>query len=306
MKKILKPATFRALIATVVSFSFIIYPRVGTAPTVMAAGIDLRSESQVKSEAALYDSAMRTIEQGLTIKLENLDDLKAVNALLAKQIPNLKFNRSKLAEIALSDTTFVGAVGQRVKDSKAADSFASELATDPNTILKVNGASALADRLQRKVETDVALIRRVATRLQQAGADLKAKIKQAHANRLGVELSTNIIPPAPGAPMVRLDGVVFLVVVAAIAFPGLALALVVLATGPLAPAIVAGFLIVKLVENLGTDEGKDKVAACQKAADEKYQSCMKAGADACCGLAIVNAEACLATWMFDSAGCLLS
>jgi hypothetical protein len=309
MKKLLNSARFRALIATVVSFSFMIYPRLGTAPPVMAAGIDLRSESQVKTEAALYDSAMRTIEQGLTIKLETLDDLKAATALLEKQIPNLKFNRSKLAQIALSDTTFVGAVGDRVKDSKTTDTFASELATDPNTILKLNGASALADRLQTKVETDVSLIRKVANRLQQAGADLKAKIKQAHASRSGVGLSTNTISPAAPSPpplVVRLDGVVFLLVVAAIAYPGLAIALAVLATGPLAPAVVAGLLIAKLVENLGTDKGKDKVAKCQEAVDAHYQICFKAGADACCGLAILNAEACLAIWMYDSAGCLLS
>jgi len=306
MKNLLKSAKFRMLIATFVSLSFVIYPRMGTSPVAMAAGVALRSESQVTSEAALYDSAMRTIEQALTIKLQTVDDVKVANSLLEKQMPNLKFNRSKLAQIAMSDATFVGAVAERIKDSKATDAFAIELAGDPNTILKLNGATSLADRLQRKVETDVTLIRKVATRLQQSAADLKAKIKQNHVSRSDALLSEKAIPPVAPTPMFRLDGVVFLVTVAVVLNPGLGIALFAVASGPLAVAVVAGLLIGKLVENLGTDKGKDKVAQCQAAVDANYQSCVKSTADDCCGLAIINAEACLAIWMFDSAGCLLS
>src|SRR6185369_2905796 len=99
-----------------------------------------------------------------------------VSALLAKQIPNLRFNRSKLAQIGLSDSTFAGAVRERTKDSKTTDVFVREVAADPTSIMKLSGASALADRMQRKVDSDVALIRKVADRLKQAAADIKSKI----------------------------------------------------------------------------------------------------------------------------------
>src|SRR5712691_8004877 len=74
-----------------------------------AADVELKSESQLKSEAALYDTAIREIGQLQTMSVATVDDLKKVNTILERQIPNLRFNRSKLATIGLSDSTFINA-----------------------------------------------------------------------------------------------------------------------------------------------------------------------------------------------------
>jgi len=296
-----------------------IYPLVRTLPSAEAAAVDLRSESQIKTEAGLYDSAMHEIERALTIKLETLEDLKAVNALLAKQIPNLRFNRSKLAQIGLSDSTFAGAVRERTKDSKTTDVFVREVAADPTSIMKLGGASSLADRMQRKVDSDVALIRKVADRLKLVAADLKAKTKQNHVNGRNSQLDSTIPvheflftvtsppPPAPGISVADVATVLLLVTV--YIFPGVLIGLAILAAGPVSLGIVvagAALVIGRLVENFGTDKGRDRVAQCQDNAEATYKSCVAGGAGACCGLAEINAAGCLAQWLLDSAGCLLA
>jgi len=307
-----RTTTSRALTAGFLSLSFIFYPLVRTLPAAEAAAVDLRSESQMKTEAGLYDSAMREIERALTIKLETIEDLKAATALLAKQIPNLRFNRSKLAQIGLSDSTFVAAVRERTKDSKTTDAFVRELATDSKSITKLSGALSLSDRLQRKVDGDVALIRRLADRLTQVTADLKAKIKQNHVGLRNGEFDTTFaghefLSPAPRISDSDIELV--LVIVAVYVFPGVLVGLAILAAGPISLGIVvtgAALLIGRVVENFGTDKGRDRVAACQDAAEAEYKSCVAGGAGACCGLAELNAAGCLAKWLFDSGACILA
>jgi hypothetical protein len=319
-----KLKTSKAIIATLLTFSFLIFPRMGSVPTVRAAAGEIRSESQVKTEAALYDSAIRALEQGLTIKLETIEDLKVANALLAKQVPNLRYNRSKLVTIGLSDSTFVAAVRDRTKDSKSTDAFTRELGIDPSSILKLSGASSVGDRMQRKLETDVGLIRRVAARLQQAATDLKAKVKQDHASgrrnqlkssvRGGEFLATVAGPPSgPAAVTPSAEDVVTLLVLVAISVnPVIFAGLLILASGPIivgvavVSAVAVAALIGRLVENLGTDKGRDKVAKCQDGAEAVYKNCVAGGAGACCGLAEINAAACLAAWFLEAAACLLA
>ena len=320
-KRSKRTTTSRALTAGFLSLSFIFYPLVRTVPAAEAAAVDLRSESQMKTEAGLYDSAMREIERALTIKLETIEDLKAATALLAKQIPNLRFNRSKLAQIGLSDSTFVAAVRERTKDSKTTDAFVRELATDSKSITKLSGALSLSDRLQRKVDGDVALIRRLADRLTQVTADLKAKIKQNHVGLRNGEFDTTFAgheflstaltrPIGPPAPRISDSDIeLVLVIVAVYVFPGVLVGLAILAAGPISLGIVvtgAALLIGRVVENFGTDKGRDRVAACQDAAEAEYKSCVAGGAGACCGLAELNAAGCLAKWLFDSGACILA
>jgi hypothetical protein len=312
--------TSRAVVATFLSFSFMIYPLVRTIPAVEAA-VDMRSESQMKTEAGLYDSAMREIERALTIKLETIDDLKAANALLAKQIPNLRFNRSKLAQIGLSDSTFVAAVRERTKDSKTTDAFVREVATDSKAITKLTGALSLSDRMQRKVDGDVALIRKLADRLNQVAADLKAKIKQNHVSGRNGKLESTfprheffstVINPRSGPPTSGISGSdveLVLEIVAIYVFPGVLIGLAVLAAGPVSLGVVvagAALVIGRVVENFGTDKGRDRVAQCQDAVEATYKSCVAGGAGACCGLAEINAAGCLAQWLFEAGACILA
>jgi predicted phage tail protein len=301
------------LVVAIWSQSLVIYSRPVTT-TVATTAPELRSESQLRSEASLYDAAIRELSKGTTIKLDTLDDLKAANALLAKQIPNLKFNRSKLVVLGLSETTFVNAVKERTRDSKSIDAFAKELANDPNSVFKLNGASALQSRLGRALETDVALLRAVAARLKKAAADLKTKINADHSTLRGavpdadtrLKLAanvTNLISPQEAGNVVGAIVITTLVYV-----PGaftLVAALAILAVGPLS-LIGAAFILGKLVENVGTDKGRDKVAACEDAAKQIYDQCAANAAQQCCGLSVIFAADCLSDWLINAAACLVS
>src|SRR6476660_8756407 len=148
--------------------------------TAVAAASEIRSESQLRTEASLYDAAIADIQKGISIKLETADDLKAANALLKKAIPNLRFNRSKLVVLGMSDSTFSSAVKERTRDSKTTEEFARVLANDPNEILKLNGATTLQSRLTRSLESDVTLLQNVAARLKKAADAVKAKTNANH------------------------------------------------------------------------------------------------------------------------------
>ena len=87
----------------------------------------------------------------------------------------------------------------------------------------------------------------------------------------------------------------------------------VVACSPLLPVLVAvsqpliaAFLIERLAENLGTEKGKDKVAACMDQAEKDARSCGGDASKLCCGLDIIAAGLCLDAWLLEAAGCLVS
>jgi hypothetical protein len=93
--------------------------------------------------------------------------------------------------------------------------------------------------------------------------------------------------------------------VAVIAYPPLGLALVALgnATIYVALAAAATDLIGRLISNLGTEEGRDKVAKCQQDADDRLTDCLRSAAEL--GILRVPAETvCYADWLLGSALCL--
>jgi hypothetical protein len=135
----------------------------------------LKSESQLRSEAALYDGAIREIERIANLKLAVPEESKKAQAILDKQVPNLRFSRSKLVALGLSDASFASAIKAKAPDKKAADPFAQELARDNKAILKLSGAQSLADRIRKSVAEDTAKLRRIAELLKQAGAEIRAK-----------------------------------------------------------------------------------------------------------------------------------
>lgn len=279
--------------------------------------LNLRSESQIRSEASLYDAAIRDINRAATIKLDTIEDLKAANALLEKAIPNLKFNRSKLVSLGLNDSTFVSAAKDKVRDSKSAEAIAKELATDRRAVLKLPGASALQSRISQSLQTDIALIRAVAARWQKSAEALKAKIKADHASTTSIRsIHTDTKNSAVTAPAfdANSDTVALVIVVAVlvVAVPPLAIALVDLSSAAVTVVAVAeviagaAFVIVQLVENIGTDKGRDKVAACQDQVARDFEHCKAQAAEKCCGLDVIETAGCVATWALLSAGCLLS
>jgi hypothetical protein len=291
---ILNNTPWRHLATLVVAASLMVigFPR--QAPAVQR--LVLKSESQLKTEAAAYDAAIREITRVASMELATLEDLKKADAILARQIPNLKYNRSKLVVLGLSDAGFTSAVKERIPDSRAAEEFARTINKDPRAILNLKGATSVRDRMLARLNSDTTLLRRVADRLKKAAADIKAKLKTHHLAAASaaiprLDLETPVVPQP-------FDSDVFLLIaVAVIVEPPLVLAL---------PAIGAVLIIARLVENIGTDEGKDKVAACQEEADRRYRNCVAASANLPFGANVLAQSACYAQWLLDSAGCLLA
>ena len=160
--------SIRSLLATALTMGLVVSNQLPLAAFSAAAVVklNLKSESQLKSEAALYDRAIYEIGQLQTMSVVTVDDLKKVNTILERQIPNLRFNRSNLTDIGLGESAFVAAAKVRTLDKKAAEEFANEPGRDPNAIFKLNGATSLGDRMERSLETDTTMLRRVAGRLK--------------------------------------------------------------------------------------------------------------------------------------------
>src|SRR5262249_44869011 len=149
-----------------------------------------------------------------------------------------------------------------------------ELAKDPKSILKVSGAEALRSRISASLDSNTTMLGRVAQRIKQAASDIKANLKPHHAALPARALSRDreasfsgtpkSVKASPLTPGLTSDDVTIIIVVAAIVVPPLQAALLAIAAGVLAAELTLGAvaLIGRLVTNLGTEKGKDKVAAC--------------------------------------------
>ena len=288
------------------------------------ADLNLKSESQLKSEAALYDTAIREIGRIADLKLAAPEDSKMAQSILDKQIPNLRFSRSGLVALGLSDSSFVSAAKAKAGDKKSADQFAQDLSQDSKTILKLSGAQSLADRIRSRVAADTAMLRKIAELLKRASAEITAKPKAHHAVAAKVEFVNS--DSTPSEPLTNdaiishsspddLDAgtvTILVVAVAVIACPPLGLALFDLASAAYAVAAVAAIaalaalLVDRLIVNLGTDQGRDKVAACQHKVDGNYRNCMSAANKLPFPINVGAGDGCYAQWLLDSAGCLVT
>lgn len=250
----------------------------------MTTDLSLRSASQVRTEADSYNTALTEISRISAMKVTTLDQLAQANAIVAKNISKLRYNRSKLAAIGLNESTFINAVKTKAGDTKSAEALATALAKDPAAILKISGAQAVADRIRRSLEADVAKIRQIAAQIKQAASDIKAKTNAHHKSatfgktRTSPSVEHSLISE-PQAVVFDHDIPVLVISVAVIAFPVLGLALVTLTGVAPVIALAAADLITRLISNLGTEEGRDEVAACQGETDEKYRRCISAAAD---------------------------
>jgi hypothetical protein len=138
-----------------------------TTTTLPCPAVDLKSETQLRSEASRYDSAVRVIGGIATMKLATVGDLKKAIDIVNREHPNLRFRFSKLIVLAISDPTFSSAVKARTAaGSQAAEAFLREIQADPKTILRLTGAEPLKTRLQRTDEANAATLRRTADRFK--------------------------------------------------------------------------------------------------------------------------------------------
>ncbi|HSE33820.1 MAG TPA: hypothetical protein VLA93_19775 [Pyrinomonadaceae bacterium] len=255
--------------------------------------LNLKSESQLRSESTLYETAIREIGTIANMKLTTPEALKKANDIVAKHIRNLKYGPSKFVVLALSDGVFANAVKARTKDEKSAEDFLLEIGKDPNAILKLAGADSLKSRVQGALEADTKTLQGIAQQLKRSADEIKAASKQHHStvyspNRFDL---TNAIGRA-----------VDLVIVASFLINP---ALGVVVTANVVPVAIATVLIARLVTNIGTEEGRNKVAACMDAIDQKYQDCLAAAAQIPLGFGIAAAAICYGDWLLAAANCQL-
>ena len=308
----------RLLLASALSFGLVISPLPFVSSSSAAADLNLKSESQLKSEAALYDAAIREVERISSMKLADPDESKVAIAILKKHVPNLKFIRSKLIVLGLTDSTFIRAVKAKTgNDEKSAQEFAAELAKDRTAIFKVNGAGPLKDTIVQKVEVDTLLLRKVGEQLKRAAVAIRAEAKEHHAARSIPGLATAPMSVAPGTPapltprLTDKDVATLVIVVAVIAFPPLGLALALIAANAVGILVAEVFvgeaigLIGALKLATSTDKQKDAIAACQDKAGAAFEACDAAAQAAIFPLNIAAEDACLAAFLLNFAACLL-
>lgn len=292
------------MLTLAISWSQWPFPSRGSA----AMGINLKTASQISSEANSYDNALRELT---AITLSTVANLKTTEDIVQAQVPYLKFGRTKLLAVALSDSTFIGAVRARVFDKQSAEKFAIELAQKKEAINDLSGASALRDRINAEVSAEVAKLQKLAQLFKENAETL---------NRQAQLITTVSVAIAIGAALISAAVVVAILIAAAmVAVPALTAALVALASGgagvamgvatAAAAALAAGAVAIVAAAastaGAAADQAQDKVAECDDKADSKYRRCKSSAKDLFGPAVKIALEVCKAKWVGDVAECVL-
>jgi hypothetical protein len=304
MKNFATPIKVRAVVAAALCFSFIFYPQLRLSSVQAAAGIaaDVKSESQLRSEASRYDAAIRAIGGIATMKFNTPEDIKNAVVVLNRERPNLRFHRSKFVLIGISDSAFVSALRRKFPTKAAAETFGKQLTADTKLANTVDGAEALKTRIRQSIESDTATLRRAADRLREAAARFKrAQLSPAPGStgafrvlRAGFMESPEMsaLTETPGMPTIDPLSIVIIVV----AIIGYSL------------IIYQGLRWFGPYYGIGTEEDKDQVADCQNATDTRYNQCVAEAQDLPSGFPFfvreVAVAACYADWLARQAACL--
>ena len=270
-----------------------------------AIGINLKTASQISSEATSYDNAIRELS---AISLSTVANLKGTQDILEAQVPKLKFGRTKLLSIALSDSAFIGSLKAKVFDQQSAEKLALELAQEKEAIYKLSGASAVRDRIKAAVSADVEKLQRLAKLFKENEAALR---KKEGTGGTGADVTRAV------AVISAVAIVVVVIAAAMIAAPALTAAVVALAAGAAvvgvsaAAAATVAAAAAAIVSGAATSAGaaaeqaQDKVAACVDKADSKNKKC-KSDAYNLFGPAIgIALEKCKADWAWELGACLV-
>lgn len=219
--------------------------------------VALKSDTQVKSEARLYDTAILEIGRIETMALVTAEDFTRAKSIIHKQAPNLKFIRSKLLAVALNDTTLISDARTRTSTTKLAEEFAHDLATNAEVAFKLRGGAAVKDKISRTYSDGVNLLVRVSEKLKKAASEFKGH----HA----------VIRSLPHPPVVQRGEVITVlatIVVASlivsavmIACPPLGLALYLLSAAALGTVFTAGYVVVSFALIFGAKEFLRRAAA---------------------------------------------
>ncbi len=172
----LKLRSFRnMLLATVMGTLLLAAPQSKAIPTLsLPTGSELKTPTQYRTEAALYERSIRSIATITTLKLDNPEALKQALDVLERETPNLKHLPSFLVFSGINDSTFSTAVKRNTDTRSKAEILLKRLTEDPKTILEIDGARSLARRLSDRTSADSKLLRSVAERINTAiaGVDL--------------------------------------------------------------------------------------------------------------------------------------
>jgi hypothetical protein len=306
MERITTSVLIRAAISSALCLSFVVYPqlRLSSVQAASSSAADFKSETQLRTEASRYDSAIRAIGTVASIQFNTPEDLKKALVILDRERPNLRFHRSKFVVIGLSDTAFVTAARKQLPNKQIAEAFATRLATDSKLALTVEGAASLATRIQRSIESDAATLRRASERLKEAAARFKRA--QARINtdsgstdnfkilKAGFTYAPRDMELPETSALPTIDPASIAVIVVAIIV--------------YAAVIYVGVKWYGPRFGIGTEEDKDQVAECQDTTDGRYATCVSEASGLPSGLPFFVREvaeaACYADWLARQAACL--
>jgi hypothetical protein len=301
MKRIATSVTLRAGIATALCLSFAMnLPARLSSGAATPAVADPKTESQYRAEASRYDAAIRAIAGIATMKLDTPDDLRKALDILKREGPNLKFNRSKLVVLGLSDSTFSNAVKKKTPNKQAAEAFAKEVNADPKVVLKLDGAESLQTRMRSSNESDAATLRRAGEKLKEAAGKIKKTAQGSRGRGVGVTDEFKVIragfseteqpAAAPDSLMMTLQGgpaETVIIIIICVAFD-----------------VFAAYGLKLFVYGSDPAEG----AACQEKADDSYSKCESKANDLPSGFPLFVREVaialCYSQWLLDQAACL--
>jgi hypothetical protein len=308
MKKIANSFTLRAGIASALCLSFIIYSplRVSSAKAATRTSADLKTESQLRAEASRYDGAIRAIAEVATMKLDTPEDLKKAFAVLDRERPNLKFHRSKLIVLGLSDSTFSSAIKKKAPNKQAAEAFAKELKADRKAILKLNGAESLTSRIRRSAESDSATLRRAGERLKEAAETIK-KAGQRSAAPGAVPLDGLMLLQAGFSEVTQPTASLETLMMTPQGGPAETIMIIAVTVALVFMVASYGYLAAEYM-GVGEKEDQDEVAACQQTVDGRYSTCVSEARDLPSGFPLYLRElaeaGCYADWLFKQGECL--
>ncbi|MDQ3819297.1 MAG: hypothetical protein M3362_16695 [Acidobacteriota bacterium] len=237
------------------------------------------------------------------MKLENPDELKKALAIIGREKPNLQLQRSKLMAMGLEDSTFRDSVKKATPNKETAEALVKELKADPKAVLKLNGAQALATKLEQTARADLATVQRTAERLKAVSEKFKksgALKSQERFENLDTKLITvgyrtdneasgtlNNYPTPPTQAEIAFAAFEIIVIVVLIAFTIIAL--------------VSMFSF--LVAAYEASSGDKKAADCLDAAERKLETCDADASRLFPPYNIFASAGCWSRWLLDSAGC---
>ncbi len=295
--------SLRIGLVTFLCVSLIINSSLLHSSTVTAANttIDLKAETQYRSEAGRYDSAVKAINGIASMTLDTSDQLKRALDILDRERSNLKLHRSMLIVMAISDATFSSGIKKKAPDKKAAEALVKELSANPRSVLKFEGAESLKTRMQRRVQADATIMARAAERLKEASeritktsastwpsSETNSAIAMVRASfRMSNQpLETGNSPESSAQVEVAL----FTIVVALFA-----------ATVIIAFAALFG----EVVGRIFRVDNEEALAECQRETDERYSACVTRADREPFPINIAKRAICGIGWLSSHKDCLL-